>query len=74
MEVMPHLVPVTSSNVAAIGYESGSSTLYVRFHHGGTYAYSGVSASVHAAFMSAGSKGQYLAYQIKGTYPYVRIG
>lgn len=72
---MPGLIPVSSSNIAAIGYDAGTSTLYVRFHHGGTYTYRRVPGPVHEAFMSAaGSKGEFLAHRIKGRYPYSRIG
>lgn len=35
-----NMTPVSSSNIASIGYENG--TLYVAFNHGGVYAYSGV--------------------------------
>lgn len=71
---MPHLVSVSSTNVAAIGYDDGSSTLYVCFHHGGMYRYTGVPAAVHTAFMSAASKGGFLAHDIKGRDAYTRVG
>ena len=67
-----NMIPVSSSNISSIGYENG--TLYVAFHSGGLYAYSGVSESVYRELMSAPSHGNYLAYQIKGRYPYQRIG
>ena len=38
--------PVSSTDIASIGYENG--TLYISFHKGGTYAYFGVPQSVYA--------------------------
>lgn len=65
------MIPVSSSNIASIGYESG--TLYVSFNSGGLYTYLGVPESVYLALMSASSHGSYLARHIKGIYPYRRI-
>ncbi len=65
------MTPVSSSNIASIGYENG--TLYVAFNRGGLYAYSGVPESVYRNLMSASSHGSYLAAHIKGVYPYKRI-
>lgn len=67
-----NMTPVSSSNISSIGYENG--TLYVSFHHGGLYAYSGVPESVYRGLMSASSHGSYLASHVKGVYPYRRIG
>ena len=67
-----NMIPVSSSNISSIGYESG--TLYVSFHHGGLYAYSGVPESVYRGLMSASSHGSFLHNHIKGVYPYQRIG
>lgn len=67
-----NMTPVCSSNIASIGYENG--TLYVTFHHGGLYAYSGVPVSIYNGLMSASSHGSYLASHVKGVYPYRRIG
>ncbi len=66
-----HMVPVISSNIDSIGYESG--TLYVRFNSGGLYAYSEVPESVYNGLMNASSKGSYLARYIKGSYAYHRM-
>ena len=67
-----NMTPVSSSNISSIGYENG--TLYVSFHSGGLYAYSGVPVSVYQGLMSASSHGSYLARIVKGVYPYRRIG
>ena len=67
-----NMIPVSSSNIASIGYYNG--TLYVAFNRGGLYTYSGVPESIYHGLMSASSHGSYLASHVKGIYPYRRIG
>lgn len=67
-----NMIPVSSSNIASIGYENG--TLYVAFNRGGLYTYSGVPESIYHGLMSASSHGSYLASHVKGIYPYRCIG
>lgn len=62
---------VVSSDLESVGYEDG--TLYIRFHSGGTYRYSGVPVSVYRGLMSAASHGKYFHANVKGLYPYARI-
>ena len=52
------MIPVQSSNVAAIGFEAGK--LAVRFKDGAEYGYSDVSAAQFADFQAADSKGRWL--------------
>lgn len=66
-----NMIPVTSSNISAIGYEG--STLYVRFNNGSLYEYYNVPSSVYSGLMSASSHGSYLASHVKGTYRYKQI-
>jgi hypothetical protein len=66
--------PVDSSAIASLNYDRDRSTLLVRFNSGSLYAYSGVSRQRYQAFCAASSKGRYLNAQIKGNYPYRRIG
>lgn len=63
--------PVSSSNLASVGYENG--TLYVSFHSGSTYAYFGVPQSVYDELMAADSHGKYLNAHIKGVYGYKKL-
>ena len=66
------MIPVSSSNIAAIGYEG--STLYVEFSNGSLYEYYNVPRSLYDGLMSASSHGEYLdAYIKKGGYKYSRI-
>lgn len=66
------MIPVSSSDISSIGYEG--STLHIRFHSGGLYAYYNVPLSVYNGLMSAGSKGRYFHANIKGRYGDTRIG
>lgn len=65
--------PVSSSNVAAIGFDPGRSILQVEFVHGGTYQYFDVSWWEFQAFRRATSKGQYLHRQIKPRRRYAKV-
>ncbi len=65
---------VDSSSIEAIGYESGSRKLYIRFLQSRkTYVYYGVEKRVFQQFMQAESKGRYLNAAIKGCYAYDRV-
>ena len=65
---------VTSSNVEAIGYDEASSTLRVWFLNGGVYEYMNVPLIEYNALLNAPSIGSYLARNIKGVYPYIKVG
>jgi len=65
---------VSSSNIVSIGYDSPSQILEVEFMNGSIYQYYNVPQSIYDAFLSASSKGQFLAYQIKNAFPFSRVG
>lgn len=65
--------PVSSSNIASIGYDSLSQTLEIEFKHGGLYQYYDVPQHEYEGLMNASSHGRYLVTQIKGRYRYSRI-
>lgn len=65
--------PVISSNIAAVGYESGTNTLEVEFTSGSVYEYLGVPQEAFDAFMTAESPGRYFAANIKGAYSYNKV-
>jgi hypothetical protein len=67
-----NMISVSSSNVAAIGYDDSNNQLYVRYNDGGLYVYSGVPHSIYQGLLSASSKGTYLHRYVKGTYSYRR--
>ena len=62
-----NLIAVSSSAIAAIGYEDG--TLAVVFHTSDTvYLHHGVPSAVFHEFMNAASMGGYYARHIRGRY------
>jgi hypothetical protein len=69
-----NLVPVSSSNLSAVGYDPNTQILQVAFLNGGLYEYSGVPASVHTGLMTANSHGSYFNAHIKnGQYRYQKL-
>lgn len=65
--------PVTSSNVAAVGYDPDTMTLEVEFRNGSVYQYFDVAETVYQDLMSASSVGTYLNQNIKSTYRYAKL-
>lgn len=61
------LVPVVSSQVAAIGHDAATNTLAVQFTRGPghTYHYPGVTAEQHKAFVESDSIGVHFGKHIK---------
>lgn len=70
---MPEMIPVVSSNVSAVGYDSEAQTVYVKFSDGKMYIYKGVPESEFENLKSASSVGSYLHRNYKNVYPYERI-
>jgi hypothetical protein len=65
---------VSSSSIAAVGYDLATGTLGVRFQNGSEYHYHGVPKRAFEALRSAGSVGTYMNTHIKTAgYPYTRI-
>lgn len=67
-----NMIPVSSSNLVAIGYDEASSTLRVEFKTGGNYDYYDVPQREFDGLRTASSHGEYLARNIKGKYRYAR--
>ena len=63
---MLNMIPVSSSNLSAVGYDPISNTLYVEFHSGSLYAYYDVPEFVHRELLLAPSKGRYHNRFIRG--------
>lgn len=66
------MIPVLSSNLSAVGYDSDTHTLRIQFHNG-TYDYYNVPEKIYLRLMRAASKGEYHAEFIKHSYNYQRI-
>ena len=67
-------IPVSSSNVASIGYDVHTQVLEVEFVNGGVYQYMNVPQEAFDELQGAASKGRYLAQNVKNRYPYTRVG
>jgi hypothetical protein len=65
--------PVSSSNIASIGYDKNTNTLEVEFNSGDIYQYYSVPEEVYNGLMNASSHGRYLNQNIKGKYQYQQI-
>lgn len=59
------LVPVLSSNIAAMGYDELTGELQVQFQNGAIYSYQNVAPETYQGLFNAPSKGQYFAYTIR---------
>lgn len=73
MNGLMEMVPVSSSNLRAVGYDADSATLRVAFHGGGVYDYFGVPPGVHDGLMRAPSKGTFLNSRIKDRYRFRKV-
>lgn len=66
-------IPVTSSNIASVGYDTNSATLEVEFNNGRIYRYFDVPISQYDGLMNASSKGTYFYKNIQNQYKYTEI-
>lgn len=64
--------PVSSSNIAAVGYDAENQIAYVQFLNRSTYAYKGVPEHEYENLLTAPSVGSYLNRNFKNVYPYER--
>ena len=65
--------PVSSSNLADVGYDPATQTLEVGFKNGRIYQYFDVPEHIRDGLMDAGFPGGYLSREIKGKYRYARV-
>jgi hypothetical protein len=67
-------VPVDSSAITSIGYDTEEQTLEVEFSSGTVYRYLRVPAGVAAALYDADSRGKYFGEFVRGAgYEYYRV-
>lgn len=69
----PQMTPVSSSNVAELGYDPDNQVVYVRFLDSRLYVYKGVSQFEYDGLLNAPSIGSYLHRNFKNVYAYERI-
>lgn len=67
-------VPVSSSNLASVGYVASQQVLEIEFLNRRIYQYFGVPIQIYTGLMNASSHGSYFNSMIKDAgYPYRRI-
>jgi len=67
-------LPVVSSELRAVGYDSDDNVLEIEFNNGGVYRYFGVPIHVYSSLMTVPSKGRYFNQQIRSNYYCLRLG
>ena len=67
------MMPVSSSNVASVGYDGENEVVYVRFLNNTLYIYKGVPEYDFEGLVSAASVGSYLHRNFKNVYAYERV-
>lgn len=69
----PEMLPVQSSNIACVGYDTENQAVFVQFINGSTYSYKGVPEHEFQNLLTAPSVGSYLNRNYKNVYPYERV-
>jgi len=70
---IPEMMPVSSSNVVALGYDSANQIVYVQFVDNRLYIYKNVPEWDYQGLVNAPSIGSYLHRNFKNVYAYERI-
>ena len=70
---MTEMIPVASSLIKAVGYDSEKEELHVQFHKGDEYVYRGVPQAIAMSFERSPSVGRYFLNNIKGKYEGVKV-
>ena len=65
--------PVSSSTIAAVGYDEDTQTLRVEFNNTGLYEYSKVPKMFYQGLLNADSVGKYFHANIKDVYSFSRV-
>jgi hypothetical protein len=66
---MDMIAVISSSAIAAVGYDDATRQMKIRFVAGHTYDFCGVPRSVFEGLLDAASKGRYYNEHIKDRYP-----
>ena len=68
------MIPVESSNIAAVGYDGEEKELRIEFNSGKTYAYQDVPSELFDGIMEAKSVGKYFHANIRnGGFGYAEV-
>lgn len=66
-------IPVDSSDIISVGYDSAARILEVEFHGGRIYQYRDVEPDIHEQFMKANSLGTFFLAHVNGRYRYDKM-
>ena len=67
------MVPVSSSNLTAVGYDEQNNVLRIAFKSGDVYDYYDVPPDIFQNLMSAESLGSYHYYNIRMNFAYEKL-
>jgi hypothetical protein len=73
MTTAPATVPVVSTLLASVTYDSGASHLQLGFCDGAIYLYFAVPEAIHQGLLTADSKGSYFNSQIRNRFRFERL-
>ncbi len=65
--------PVSSSNIASVGYDAGTSTLQIEFNNGTIYDYYDVPEHTYTDLIDASSVGSFFHANIRNTYSFQQV-
>lgn len=66
-------IPVDSSNLVSVGYDSDSLTLEIEFKGDRVYQYFDVPETLYQELMQASSKGTFFSENVRDQYRYTRL-
>lgn len=66
-------IPVSSSSIASVGYDSATRVMEIEFTGGAVYQYFDVPSEEYDSFLASDSKGKFFNSQIKGRYQYTQL-
>ena len=67
------MIPVSSSNIASVGYSQENEILTVEFIRGEQYEYYDVPEYIYRELMSASSHGSYFNMNIRNAFSYNKV-
>ena len=65
--------PVTSSDIASVGYDTSTQTLEIEFHATGTYRYFSVPQEVFDSLRTTPSPGKFFLQNIKTKFAWEKV-
>ncbi len=65
--------PVTSSDLASVGYDNEGKILEIEFNSGQVYQYFAVPEYIYEGLMNATSHGKYFNQEIKDNYQFQKL-